>query len=91
VFRAAGRFWFEAPEDEGVFVFEEPFEIFAFLQTDGLCQRDGEVDVIAAVGGAFDFLDFDWVTHGSAAAPLGAGAAREILEQKAVWNKRLVR
>jgi hypothetical protein len=71
-------------EDEGVFVFEQPFKVLAFLQANGFGQGDWEIDVVAAVGGAFDFLNFDGVSHEQVRREANAVARKE--HRKIRWQ-----
>ena len=55
--------WILSTKDEGILVFDEPLEVLALSQLNGVGKGRGQIDIEAAVGGAFNFLKFDWVTH----------------------------
>jgi len=48
-----------AREDEGVFVFYAPLKLLSFFDGEGLGHDHRQVHIVGAIGGAFDFLDFN--------------------------------
>jgi hypothetical protein len=51
--------WFPSTQYQGIFVFDEPLQLLAFIQLNGVGYSSRQIDVKAPVGGSFDFLEFN--------------------------------